>query len=105
MSSSHVTHECDDASTPRRVNFVRASEVLWRRTLQGSVALAPTANEPVIMNESSSFVWEALRKPTSAAALTSSASVAFDGDPSLIETDIGNLLQCLLEAHLIATCP
>ncbi len=79
----------------------RCPEVLWRRSLDAVVLLAPGHAEPVTLAGSGPALWELLVEPGTVAQLATVLARDHDADPDTIEADIVPVIERLADLGAI----
>lgn len=86
-------------STP--IRWVRRPDVLARRGAFGVLLLAPTAEQPVLLEGTGVDLWDALEHPRTDEDLAVGLASVFGADPTTVAADIRTALDQLGAVDLV----
>ena len=79
--------------------------LLWRRSLDAVLVLAPGTTEPLTLAGTGPEVWDLLESPVALPDLTADLAARHDADPSVVAVDVGALLDRLLALGVVEQPP
>ena len=91
-----------DPSAPR---WRRVPDLLWRRSLDAVLVLAPDADEPLTLAGTGPEVWELLASPVSLGDLVAGLAARHGADPVIVEADVTALLGRLTALGVLERAP
>jgi hypothetical protein len=80
--------------------YVRHPEVLWRRTLERVVVLAPGDTEPRMLEPPGDVIWDLLATPSSVDGLVTELVETFAAPADVVRPDVERFLDELVGAGL-----
>jgi len=91
-----------DPSAPR---WRRVPDLLWRRSLDAVLVLAPDADEPHTLAGTGPEVWDLLASPVSLGDLAAGLAARHGADPAIVEADVTALLDRLAALGVLERTP
>lgn len=88
-------------STWQESLFERAPGVLWRRSLDGVLVLAPGENAPLHISPPGDGIWELLAQSTTADQLTDCLANLYDVGDDVVQADVRRVLATLWDVGAI----
>ncbi len=88
-------------STPAR--WVRNPDVLTRRGAFGVLLLAPTADQPLLLEGTGVDLWDALDRPRTGGDVAAELASVFDADPATVAADVRAALEELGAVDLVVS--
>ena len=79
-------------------SWTRDERVLWRRSFERVVLLAPGRDEPLVLEGSGRLVWELLDEPRSASVLNATLAELFHRDIDEVDREVTPFLAELRAA-------
>lgn len=89
------------AAPQPRVLWVRSPDVLWRRTLEAVVLLAPDTGEIITLTATGQALWEALEEPGTVPEVAARVADGYDVAPEVVAADIAPVLHDLERRHVV----
>ena len=81
--------------------YQRSPHVLWRRTLETVAVLAVDGDDPIVLAGTGADVWMLIVEPRTLDDLVTILSERYAGDPTVIASDVAQLLDTLTDAGLL----